>query len=330
MLPLDISAAINAHSFPLLKEDKELAVVYERLRKLDPAGQRFALVLRDTIDQLLNGEVTGRYSWEQLRQTEKTHAGSMVEINLHREFDFDDGDATDYRIGGIEVDCKYSQQFGSWMIPPEAYGHLCLLVWANDSRSLWSAGLIRIQPEFLNQGKNRDLKQTIKSEHRKRILWIWHDAKLPENVLLHLPPETRDQILIKGTRKGQARVIQLFKLVQNKRIGRGAVRTAAQQLDYLARLREGQGRARTVLREEGILIVGPYNRHRDIARKIGAEVPGRGEFVSFSVCEAKPHHVGRPCIELDGRLWVLAGSADAPEPGPRLPKVTADEEASEI
>lgn len=326
MLPIDISAAVNMHSNSLLREDSELAAVYERLLTIDPEGRRFAHVLRDTIDQLLNGEATGRYNWEQLRQTEKTHAGSMVEINLHREFDFEDGDATDYRIAGIQVDCKYSQQFGGWMIPPEALGHLCLLVTANDSKSKWSAGLLRIQEDHLNRGKNRDSKLTVKASHRRNILWLWHEAELPENVLLHLPPSVRDQILIPGKRKGQARVIQLFEKVQDKRIGRGAVRTAAQQLDYLARLREGKGRARTVLREKGILIAGPYNRHRDIARRIGAKVPGRGEFVSFRVCEAAPHHGDRPRVELDGKSWVLADPTDRDEVGPCLPRVTSEEE----
>src|ERR1022692_627795 len=33
--------------------------------------------------------------------------GTLVEINLHRQFGFEDGDVTDYRIAGIEVDCKY-------------------------------------------------------------------------------------------------------------------------------------------------------------------------------------------------------------------------------
>jgi hypothetical protein len=71
--------------------------------------------------------------------------GTLVEINLHRAFDFEDGTETDYRIAGIEVDCKFSRSFGGWEIPPEAYGHLCLLVWADDAQSRWSAGVVRIR-----------------------------------------------------------------------------------------------------------------------------------------------------------------------------------------
>ncbi|MFD5630529.1 NaeI family type II restriction endonuclease [Streptomyces sp. NPDC127072] len=307
--------------------------VYEHIRALDPTGNRFASVLRDTIDQLLNGEATGRYDWKTLFKTEKTHAGTLVEINLQREFKFDDGadvaggqHPMDYRIRGIDVDCKFSQDFGGWMIPPEAMGYICLLVWADDYRSRWSAGLFRVRGEWLNTGSNRDRKLTVKAEHRNKIVWLWRDAELPENVLLHLPDSIRKRILLEGSRKGQKRVIELFRQVQNRRIGRGAIRTAAQQLDYMARLREGEGRARTVLREEGIVIVGPYGRHQAIALQIGAEVPQRGEFVSFRVAEAKPHHGDNPRVELEGRHWVLAEPSDPEEIAPRLPKVTSEAE----
>ncbi|MFH9549007.1 NaeI family type II restriction endonuclease [Streptomyces sp. NPDC017435] len=307
----------------------------EHVRSLDPNGQRFAAVLRDTIDQLLNGEATGRFAWKQLFKTEKTHAGTLVEINLQREFKFADGadvgendeHPMDYRIHGVNVDCKFSQDFGGWMIPPEAMGYLCLLVWADDYKSRWSAGIFRVREEWLNKGSNRDKKLTVKAEYRKdKIFWLWHEEILPENVLLHLPESTREQILIEGSRQGQRRVIELFRRVQNRRIGRGAVRTAAQQLDYMARLREGKGRARTVLREEGIVIAGPYSKHQSIARQIGAEVPQRGEFVSFRVAEARPDHGDRPRVELEGRFWVLAGPNDPRVTAPRLPKVTGEED----
>ncbi|MGW3403642.1 NaeI family type II restriction endonuclease [Streptomyces zhihengii] len=303
-----------------MADDAELRSVYHRLQKLDPHGTRFAAVLRDTIDQLLNGEATGRYDWSDLFKTEKTHAGTLVEINLQREFKFQDGVDMDYKIDGIEVDCKYSQKLGGWMIPPEAEGHLCLLVWADDSKSCWSAGLLRIRRGLLNGGNNRDLKLTLKSEHRSKILWLWHKQDLPENVLLHLPAHTRQTIL--ASRSGQARVNELFRLVQNRRIGRGVVRTVAQQSDYMARIRESKGRARTVLREEGILIPGHYAAHQAIAHAIGAVVPQRGELVSFRVAESAPHHAGLPFVELDGRKWVLANEGDPIRQAPLLPKHT--------
>ncbi|MFE0454867.1 NaeI family type II restriction endonuclease [Streptomyces sp. NPDC058914] len=323
MLPFeeDITAATRISQSHPGQDDYELKRVRDRILSLDPTGQRFASVLRDTIDQLLNGEVTGRYDWQTLFKTEKTHAGTLVEINLQREFKFLDGVNMDYKIAGVDVDCKYSQQFGGWMIPPEALGHICLLVWADDYKTRWSAGLLRIRREWLNAGNNRDLKLTVKAEHRNKIQWLWEEAELPENVLLHLDPETRSAILSPSS--GQHRVNELFERVQMRRIGRGVVRTVAQQHDYMARVREAKGRARTVLRERGILIPGHYSKHQAVARALGAPVPEAGELVSFRVVEVKPHHGDRPRVELDGREWVLADDDDPVEPGPLLPKHTA-------
>ncbi|MFD7789746.1 NaeI family type II restriction endonuclease [Streptomyces sp. NPDC059759] len=319
MLPLDISAVLNIAAQVTDQGDPELTAVHEHIRQLDPVGKRFASVLRDTIDQLLNGEVTGRYDWKTLFKTEKTHAGTLVEINLQREFRFDDGRDMDYRISGVDVDCKYSQQFGGWMIPPEAIGHLCLLVWADDSKSRWSAGLLRIRREWLNGGNNRDLKLTIKAEHRNKIAWLWHDADLPENVLLHMDPADRRVVFSHSS--GQARLNELFRRAQCRRIGRNVVRTVAQQKDYMKRVR-GNGGARSALRKEGILIMGDYASHQEIAAGLRIPVPEEGEFVSVRVVKASADRESEPQVELDGEKWVVGRPTDPREHGPLLPKHT--------
>ncbi|MFF3379629.1 NaeI family type II restriction endonuclease [Streptomyces sp. NPDC002680] len=318
----DIQAATQIARNELAQADPELIKVYDHIRALDhdPDGQRFATVLRDTIDQLLNGEVTGRYDWKTLFKTEKTHAGTLVEINLQREFNFDDGITMDYQIAGIDVDCKYSQQFGSWMIPPEAMGHICLLVWADDYKTSWSAGLLRIRREWLNGGNNRDLKLTIKAEHRDKILWLWRDALLPENVLLHMNPLDREAVFASSS--GQQRLNELFRRVQKRRIGRNVVRTVAQQKDYMKRVR-GNGGSRSALRPEGIIIMGDYDSHRAVAKKLGLLPPGEGEFVSVRVVRADARHETAPQVVLDGQSWAVAEEHDPLEAGPQLPSHTA-------
>ncbi|MGA4849068.1 NaeI family type II restriction endonuclease [Streptomyces sp. G5(2025)] len=316
MLPLDYSAATSIATDETLRNDPELAAVHEYLRGADPTGERFARVLRETIDQLLNGEATGRYDWKELFKTEKTHAGTLVEINLQREFKFRDGNAMDYRIAGIEVDCKYSQQFGGWMIPPEAVGHVCLLVWADDYKNQWSAGLFRVQDEWLNRGGNRDLKLTVKAQYRSRIAWLWHNADLPENVLLHMNPIDREAVF--SFKSGQQRLNELFRRVQQRRIGRNVVRTVAQQKDYMKRVR-GNGGSRSALRAEGILIMGDYESHRKIAGQLQIPVPREGEFVSVRVTTARPHHRHQPLAFIDGSNWVVAASDDPPLMAPKLP-----------
>ncbi|MGW2780546.1 NaeI family type II restriction endonuclease [Streptomyces populi] len=322
MLPFeeaDIKAATSVATQAAAGADLELDKVYKRIKALDPTGQRFARVLRDTIDQLLNGEVTGRYDWKTLFKTEKTHAGTLVEINLQREFEFADGDAMDYQIVGVDVDCKYSQLFGGWMIPPEAVDHLCLLVWADDYRSLWSAGLIRIRSEWLNTGNNRDLKLTIKAGHRNKIQWLWHKEALPENVLLHMDAADRDAVFASKSRQGSLN--ELFRRVQKRRIGRNVVRTVAQQKDYMKRVRSNGG-SRSALKAEGILIMGDSASHREIADQLGLPLPEEGEFVSARVVSARAHHQGSPMTVLDGKQWVLARPDDPVESAPPLPATT--------
>lgn len=319
LLPIDISAAQNIVLSEEVKRDAELQAVSRELMGIDAAEERFASVLRDTIDQLLNGEVTGRYDWATLYKTERTHAGTLVEINLQREFRFADGHAMDYRIAGIEVDCKYSQSFGGWMIPPEARGHLCLLVWANDYESRWSAGLFRVREEWLNRGGNRDAKLTVKATHRDKILWLWRDSELPENVLLHMDPSEREAVFAPNS--GQQRLNELFRRVQKRRIGRNVVRTVAQQKDYMKRVR-GNGGSRSGLRTDGILIMGDYDSHRAVAEQLGLLPPREGEFVSVRVARQRPHHREAPHVILGGEPWVIATPDDAPEIAPLLPSHT--------
>ncbi|MEU3242156.1 NaeI family type II restriction endonuclease [Streptomyces sp. NPDC006875] len=324
MLPFeeaDIKAAVSV-ALPNAAagvDDPGLNRVYDRIKAQDPTGRRFARVLRDTIDQLLNGEVTGRYDWKTLFKTEKTHAGTLVEINLQREFKFADGEAMDYQIAGVDVDCKYSQQFGGWMIPPEATDHLCLLAWADDYKSLWSVGLVRIRNEWLNTGNNRDHKLTIKAEHRDKIRWLWRDEPLPENVLLHMDAADRDAVFASDS--GQRRLNELFRRAQRRRIGRNVVRTVAQQKDYMKRVR-GNGGSRSALKAEGILIMGDYASHREIAAQLGLPLPEEGEFVSARVAPSGPQHGDAPRVSLDGKGWVLAQPDDLVVPAPALPSHT--------
>src|SRR6266536_2796456 len=145
--------------------------------------------------ELDDGQHTGRWNYDQLHKTEKTHMGTLVEINLHRRFGFEDGDVTDYRIAGIEVDCKYSMSYGGWELPPEAVGHICLLLTASDIARSWSAGLIRIREDDLRGKPNRDAKRQLTAASRGRIRRLWRDrGRLTANLLLSLDPATRDRI----------------------------------------------------------------------------------------------------------------------------------------
>lgn len=305
---------------PAPENDEELQRVAGVLLTLDPNGARIGDVLRDTIDQLLDGQRTGRWDRSKLRKTEKTHMGTLVEINLHKEFDFGDGQKMDYEIDGIDVDCKFSQSFGKWMIPPEAVGHLCLLLWADDPKSRWSGGLVRIRAGHLGGG-NRDGKKPLASDGLAQVRWLWRDADLPENLLLQLPEDIRRRILEKragnGRPSGQARINELFRLVQERLIRRAVVLTVAQQLDGLKRPRDA--RLPRHLGKEGILVLGHQDPDPKIASALGLPDTSKGSFVSVRVVPAETDDDG-PSFGLGGTRWRIARPDDPYGPAPRLPR----------
>ena len=316
--------------FPLPSDDPdtELDMVEAELYRLDPAGDQFATVLRDTLDQLYDGQRTGRWKYDQLHKTEKTYMGTLVEINLHRQFSFDDGDATDYRIAGIEVDCKYSMAYGGWELPPEAIDHLCLLITASDETSSWSAGLIRVREEYLRDRRNRDSKRQLSAAARSRIRQLWpRHGHLAENIFLHMDPRDRDRIFSakarRGTQHGQAKTNELFRTVQHRIIRRAEIATVAQQDDFMKRAR-GNGGARTALRPEGILVLGHQENDPLVAAALGLPAPRKGEFVSARVVPARPDRDDSVAV-IDGRAWALARPGDPQTPAPEIPRQSGDQ-----
>ena len=301
--------------------DPERDRVAAALRAADPGGLLLAATLRRAFDLLLDGQHTGRYRWDQLHKTEKTHAGTLVEIGLQREFGLADGTALDYSIAGVEVDCKFSYRSGGWMIPPEAEGYLLLLVQASDEEGTWSAGLVRARDVYLTEAGNRDHKRTLNDAGRGAIEWLaWH-APLPENALLRLPE--RDTAAILGCATGQQAVNELFRRALGRRISRTVVATVARQEDYMKRVRGGGG-ARDQLRGEGIVIFGDYAGHQELAAALGLPSPGPGEFVSARLTrrgEPAGRSAAQRYIRLNGADWVLAETAAGAGPAPRLPRM---------
>jgi hypothetical protein len=197
-----------------------LRAVADELMALDPDGMRIAKVLRRTYDMLLDGQHTGRYRWDQLYKTEKTHFGTLVEINLQREFGFADGTAMDFAIRGFDVDCKYSQDLAEWMIPPEAVGQIILGLWASDDQGKWSLGLVRADGHLLTSSRgNRDLKRRLTAVGKVAVTWLFLSRELPENALLRIPPSDVERIFT-CSKFGTKRVDMLFRLAQQRIISR--------------------------------------------------------------------------------------------------------------
>jgi hypothetical protein len=316
---------VAGHDPPPIGVDPELDRVEARILARDPKGERFASVLRETYDQLYDGQRTGRYSWDELRKTEKTYMGTLVEINLHRAFDFGDGIAMDYLIDGVDTDCKFSQKLGGWEIPPEAYeaGHICLVVWADDRESLWQAGLIRVadDPGLLGT-ENRDRKRKLTPQGESRIRWLYEQPGLPENLLLHIPEDIREKIMDatppnRRRSTGQQRINMLFRLVQRRLVNRASVLTVGRQKDALKRARDA--RQPQHLGKEGMLVLGHQENDPLVARALGLPLPTKGDFVSARVYPAEPDFAGNTA-EIAGSHWRLATKVDHVVPAPPVPR----------
>jgi hypothetical protein len=306
--------------------DPELAAVAAELRGLDGDGSRMAAAIRGALDMLLNGQHTGRYRWDQLHKTEKTHAGTLVEIALARALRLADGVTLDYTIAGADVDCKFSHRLGGWMIPPEADGKLMLLVQASDEDGTWSAGLLRAAAGNLRPAGNRDGKRALSERGRAAVCWLHARAPLQENALIRLPGRDVDAIF--ALPSGQQRVNELFRRAQRMRVSRTVVATVARQDDYMKRVRGGGG-ARDQLRDEGIVIFGDYAGDQVLAAALGLPRPGPGEFVSARLIPRAPGPAGPGAagdrgyarvIRLEGTDWLLASAADPAAPAPALPR----------
>jgi hypothetical protein len=252
------------------------------------------------------------------------HFGTLAEINLQRAFGFADGTTMDFAIRGVDVDCKFSQNPGDWMIPPEAAGQLVFGLWASDDQGQWSAGLIRATDEVLTSAAgNRDRKRWLSPLGKASATWLYKNKPLPENALLRLPPNEVQQIFACSAFGGK-RLDMLFRLAQQRIISRTVVATVAQQEDYTRRVR-GNGGSRESLRPEGIVIFGDYNRHRFVAEQLRLPVPTpkSGESVSARLARQREHHEGLPFVTLGGERSVVAQPSDPAGSAPLLPDTKA-------
>lgn len=287
--------------------DAELQQVLERFAALDPEGVQFSRVIRETFDQLYDGAHTGHYRPDQLRKTEKTHCGSLVEINLQRALGLNNGDDMDYKVAGVDVDCKFSMYDYQWMLPRESVNHICLVITADEHTSKWSAGVVRVTEERLNRGKNQDSKRTLNVLGRESVEWLFRKAPYPENTLLHLPQ--KDVLAISGAGGGTQRVAELFRRTEGRAVWRGVVATVGQQLDYMKRVRRNGG-ARDILTPEGYFVLAGHKPgQRAAAEALRLPAIGPGEFVAVRVVEAEHSFGGSAAEDRSGRRWrrALAG-----------------------
>lgn len=302
------------------------------------ARERFRWALRDSLDELLDGQRTGRWAYQHLSKTEKTYLGTAVEVNLTKEFEFPNGEHLDWQIADRDIDCKFSKDLGGWEIPMEMYlcddhgdrqgkaDHPALLTWFDDTTSRWAAGLITTTDESLRwktddkgntvRAYNRDNKRRLAESSAQAVYWLWDGLQtdLPRNLLLHLNADARGRIFSFAS-SGQKRVDQLFREVQGQIVGRETVLTVGQQDDAPKRVRD----ARLHLRSEGIVLLGHQDSHPAIATALRLPVPAKGEWIAVRVTPVSEADT-RPSCVLGGQRWAVAEVDEPSVTAPELPK----------
>lgn len=203
--------------------------------------------IRKSFDEVIDGPRTGRYRIEQLEKTEKTYIGTKVEIVLRNELSLERGLVLDNLIAGHEVDTKFTVG-STWTIPSEAFGQLCLVVTGNDNTGQCSIGLLRMTPDVLNNGTNRDGKKSVSAAGKAKIVCL-AQGPMPRNFMLDLPDAARDAIM--SAPSGKQAIAALFRNATGRIIPRSVIEQVAQQRDSLKRARE----AKAILAAEGIQVL---------------------------------------------------------------------------
>ena len=257
-----------------MPRDKKLGRVVEFFLQQNGFEQQAAETLRRSLDEVIDGMRTGRWAVAALGKTEKTYIGTKVEILFKFDFELPDGDKLDATIHGTEVDIKCTV-LNDWMIPAEAMGEICLLVKIDDMKSRFSIGLIRVTPDVLRAGLNRDRKGSLSAKGKESIRWLVRDGALPVNFLATLDEPVRKQIFSHPS--GQLRINELFRLAPGKIIPRVAIETVARQKDPMKRVRD----ARKRLAKEGILVLGHQEGDPEKAKARGFAAPKKGEMIAI-------------------------------------------------
>jgi hypothetical protein len=294
------------------RPDEALDEVVAWFRRTPNLEEVFGSVFRQSLDEVLDGERTGRFDIRDpsVGKTERTYIGTKVEIVTRAAFELPHGERMDYLVAGHDVDAKFSLR-GRWEIPTEAMGHLCLLMAAEDAKGTFDVGVVRISAAILNRGPNQDRKKTISRAGKAGISWLVRQGRLPKNLLLELPPADREAVM--SLRSGQQRINELLRRVQGCIIARTASVTVARQRDGMKRCRD----ARKPLAADGVIVLGHQNDSPRIARALALPVPSKGEFVSARIIAA-PVGDNRPAALIDGRRYVVAYPGEPCQPAPPI------------
>lgn len=160
--------------------DNELTLLIQALSSIENFETRYAKVIRDAMDYVIDAERMNRTRLADAEKAEKTIFGMKVEAYLRYEFQWNKGKKLDFYLADIEFDSKAT--IGkTWMVPPEAVGEICLLTLLDEERGVYRVGLLRASLDMLTAGSNQDKKRSVSSAGRASIQWLISEGIIPES-----------------------------------------------------------------------------------------------------------------------------------------------------
>lgn len=263
--------------------------ILQRAGGVDSLTKEFPPMLRECIDDVIQTPRTGRRSYGELEKTEKTYIGTRVEIMLRSHLRLQKG-MLDTVIKGHDVDIKHTMG-SNWMIPREAFDHPCILVAADEEKSLCYLGIFVAKQAYLTRGANRDAKKTVSADGFRHIYWLLNATHYPPNFWRLVPNSTIE--LIFGGTSGNMRVLTLFQELQDVVITREVIDSVAKQKDFTRRLRKDSGKGtRDKLAAQNILILsGAYDS--PLIDALGLPECGRSEFISHRISSPEEQNIAR-------------------------------------
>jgi len=160
--------------------DNELTLLMQALSSIESFETRYAKVIRDAMDYVIDAERMKRKRLAEAEKAEKTIFGMKVEAYLRHEFQWDKGKTLDFYFADVEFDSKAT--IGkTWMVPPEAVGKICLLTLLDEDKGIYRAGLLRANLDMLTAGSNQDKKRSVSSAGRASVHWLIAEGTIPDS-----------------------------------------------------------------------------------------------------------------------------------------------------
>jgi hypothetical protein len=192
---------------------------------------RLGAVIRQALDEVLDGQRTGRFDPSLLNDIERQYVSVKLAILLEAEFELRPSLTLSYFVEGFVegIDVSLAWSFSdSWIVEAGPAVGTVLLVSGDDSQSVFSVGVVQVPAS--SDGRKWVIRHT---QADPRIEWLAQDASLAENLLLHLPETSRHRIFAQAS--GQHVSTSCFGLRRNelyreKRCSRWRSRRMAQSV----------------------------------------------------------------------------------------------------